>query len=180
MSNLRGVFSQENTPEGCTENHKCSFFVFISGTNGVHEWLRMTNAFILCDLVGKVQKSHAANRECNLNIVDSFAVLIWDVYQNWKYYIYILFLGGTKIIYNDLSTLYRIFRETNAWILILQLHLHNSFRLKTNFWKCLNKFYLPLIHLNVLDAGFISFRIRFVGLLGLYASSLMFIGRSIC
>ncbi len=31
--------------------------------NADHEWLRMTNAFILCDLVWKVQKSHAANRE---------------------------------------------------------------------------------------------------------------------
>ncbi len=34
-----------------------------SGRNGDHEWLRMTNAFILCDLVWKVEKSHAANRE---------------------------------------------------------------------------------------------------------------------
>ncbi len=27
----------------------------------------MTNAFILCDLIWKVQKSHAANRECSFN-----------------------------------------------------------------------------------------------------------------
>ncbi len=30
---------------------------------GDHEWLRMTNAFILCDLVWKVKKGHAVNRE---------------------------------------------------------------------------------------------------------------------
>ncbi len=28
MGNLRGVFSQENTPEGCTEAHKSSFFPY--------------------------------------------------------------------------------------------------------------------------------------------------------
>ncbi len=27
MGNLRGVFSQENTPEGRTETHKSSFFL---------------------------------------------------------------------------------------------------------------------------------------------------------
>ncbi len=40
----------------------------VSGWNGDHEWLRMTNAFILCDLVWKVHKSHAANREGSFNI----------------------------------------------------------------------------------------------------------------
>ncbi len=35
----------------------------VSGRNGDHEWLRMTNAFILCDLVWKVQKRYVANRE---------------------------------------------------------------------------------------------------------------------
>ncbi len=60
-----GVFSQENTPEGHTETHKCSFVPYkqVSGRNGDHECLRMTNAFILCDLVWKVQKRHAVNRE---------------------------------------------------------------------------------------------------------------------
>ncbi len=38
------------------------------GRNGDHEWLRMTNAFILCDLGWKVQKSHAANRECSFKV----------------------------------------------------------------------------------------------------------------
>ncbi len=49
--NLRGGFSQENTPEGCTETHKSSFIPCkeVSGRNGDHGWLRMTNAFILCD-----------------------------------------------------------------------------------------------------------------------------------
>ncbi len=62
-------FSQENTPEGHTETHKSSFFPHkqVSGRNSDHEWLRMTNAFILYDLVWKVQKSHAANREGSFN-----------------------------------------------------------------------------------------------------------------
>ncbi len=35
----------------------------LSGRNGDHEWHRMTNAFILCDLVWKVKKSYEENRE---------------------------------------------------------------------------------------------------------------------
>ncbi len=35
----------------------------VSGRNGDHEWLRMANTFILCDLVWTVQKSQAVNRE---------------------------------------------------------------------------------------------------------------------
>ncbi len=46
---------------------KFTFFPYkqVSGSNGDPEWLRMTNAFILCDLVWKVQKSCATNREGN-------------------------------------------------------------------------------------------------------------------
>ncbi len=46
MGILEGVFSHENTPEGCTETHKSIFFPYkqVSGRNGYHEWLRMTNA----------------------------------------------------------------------------------------------------------------------------------------
>ncbi len=71
MSNLRGVFSQENTPDDHTETHKCSLFLYkqLNGRNGDHEWLRITNAFILCDLVWKVQKSHATNREGSFKLV---------------------------------------------------------------------------------------------------------------
>ncbi len=60
-----GVYSHENTPEGRTETHKSSFSPYkqVNGRNGDHEWLRMTNAFILCGLVWKVQKGCAANRE---------------------------------------------------------------------------------------------------------------------
>ncbi len=70
MGNLGGVFSQENTPEGCTETHKSSFFPYkqVSGRNGDREWLRMTNAFILCDLVWTVQKCDAANREGSFKV----------------------------------------------------------------------------------------------------------------
>ncbi len=58
MGNLRVVFSQVNTPEGCPETHKSSLFLYkqVSGRNGDHEWLNMTNAFILCDLVWKFRK----------------------------------------------------------------------------------------------------------------------------
>ncbi len=64
MGNLGEVVSEENTPDSCTETHKNSFFPYkqVGGTNGDHEWLRMTNAFILCDLVWKFQKRHAVNR----------------------------------------------------------------------------------------------------------------------
>ncbi len=74
MGNLWGVFSQENTPEGPTGTHKCSSFPYkqVNGRNGDHEWLRMTNAFILCDLVWKIKKCHAENRE------DSFNNGSWD------------------------------------------------------------------------------------------------------
>ncbi len=39
IGDLRGVFSQENTPEGHTETHKSSFFPYkqVSGRNGDHE-----------------------------------------------------------------------------------------------------------------------------------------------
>ncbi len=38
MGNLRGAFSQENTPEVHTETHKSSFFPYkqVSGRNGDH------------------------------------------------------------------------------------------------------------------------------------------------
>ncbi len=69
MGNLGGVFSQENTPERHTKTHKSSFFPYkqASGRNGDPESLRMNNAFILCDLLWKVQKSHAVNREGSFN-----------------------------------------------------------------------------------------------------------------
>ncbi len=68
MGNLGWVFNCENTSEDHTETHKSSFFPYkqVSGRNGDHEWLRMTNTFILYNL-WKVQKSHAANREGSFN-----------------------------------------------------------------------------------------------------------------
>ncbi len=75
LGNLWGVFSSGNTPEGHTETHKCSIFPYkqVSGRNGNHEWLRMTNAFILCDLLWKGQKSHAVNKEGSLSSGDNLA-----------------------------------------------------------------------------------------------------------
>ncbi len=69
IGNLGGVFfSHENTPEGSTETHKSSFFPYkqVSGRNCDHEWLRITKAFILYDLLWTVQKSNAVNREGNI------------------------------------------------------------------------------------------------------------------
>ncbi len=45
-------FTEENTPKGYTKLHKSSFspYKYVSRKNGDHEWLRMINAFILCDL----------------------------------------------------------------------------------------------------------------------------------
>ncbi len=40
--------------------HPQKLIFYISGRKGDHEWLRMTNAFILCDLVWNVQKSHTS------------------------------------------------------------------------------------------------------------------------
>ncbi len=70
MGNLGGDVSQENTPECHTETHKSSIsFAYkqVSGRKDDHEWLRMTNAFILYDLVWKVQKGLAVNREGSFN-----------------------------------------------------------------------------------------------------------------
>ncbi len=71
MGNLGGVFTGENTPEDRTATHISSLFPYIhvSGWNGDDKWLRMTNAFILCNLLWKVQKSHPANREGSFKIV---------------------------------------------------------------------------------------------------------------
>ncbi len=61
---LLEFFSCENTPEGCTETHKTSFIPYKQvSRRRYHEWLRITNAFILCDLLWKVQKCYAANRD---------------------------------------------------------------------------------------------------------------------
>ncbi len=73
MGNLGGVYSHENTPEGHTGTHKSSLFPYkqVSWRNSDHECLRclsyMAIAFILCDLVWKVQKGHAVNREGSFN-----------------------------------------------------------------------------------------------------------------
>ncbi len=65
MGNLEGDFSQENTP---------TFIFPYKQVNGDHEWLIMTNAIILCDLIWKVQKSHGANREGSFNCCDKISV----------------------------------------------------------------------------------------------------------
>ncbi len=53
IGNLGVFFSRTNTPEGCTEIHKSACFLYkqVSGRNGDYEWLRVNNAFILCDLL---------------------------------------------------------------------------------------------------------------------------------
>ncbi len=66
---LEGVFSRGNTPEGLTETHTSSFSPYkqASGRNGDHEWIRMTNTFIVCDLLWKLQKKNVAYREGSFN-----------------------------------------------------------------------------------------------------------------
>ncbi len=51
-------------------------FFYINKIMGDYEWLRMTNAFILCDLVWKVQKRHAVNRESSFNLFMQLYVVI--------------------------------------------------------------------------------------------------------
>ncbi len=55
---LGGVLSHENTPEGCTETHKSSLFPYkqVSGRNGDHEWLRITNASLALQIFFKYTK----------------------------------------------------------------------------------------------------------------------------
>ncbi len=56
---LGGVFSNDNTPKGCIYIGPQKL-IFpnkqVSGIIGDHVWLRMTNSFILCDLLWEVQK----------------------------------------------------------------------------------------------------------------------------
>ncbi len=67
MGNLRGVFSKENTPESHTKTHKSSLSPYKQISVGERwSWLRMTNALILCDLVWKVQNSHAGTEKVAL------------------------------------------------------------------------------------------------------------------
>ncbi len=81
MGNLREVFFFKKILQKVhTETHTSSFIPYkqVSGRNYDHEWLRITNAFILCDLVWKVQKRHAVNRE------GSFKVLLTPA--GWSYH----------------------------------------------------------------------------------------------
>ncbi len=108
MDNLEGVFSQENTPDGHTEIHKRLLFPYkqISGRNGDHEWLRMTtNAFILCDLIWKVQKSHAVNREGSHNHKQSGELWGQQEVGKWQHQkVEVLCTVSTRVLY-DLSPL---------------------------------------------------------------------------
>ncbi len=64
IDDLGEFILSENTAKDRSETNKCSFFVYTqeSVRKGDHEWFEMTNAFILHDLLWKVQKGHAANR----------------------------------------------------------------------------------------------------------------------
>ncbi len=76
-SELWRAFSHENTPEELTGTHTSSFF-FIKTSNWEKWWswwLRMTNAFILCNLLWKVKKRLAVNREGSFNCIASNLVL---------------------------------------------------------------------------------------------------------
>ncbi len=63
-----GFFSRENTTEEFKGSTKVIFFIKTSKWEKWWSWLlRMTNAFILCNLFWKVQKLLAANREGSFN-----------------------------------------------------------------------------------------------------------------
>ncbi len=118
MGNLGGFFSRENTPEGYTETHKSSLFPYkhVSVRNGDHEWLRMTNAFILCDLLWKVQKSHTANKEGSFK---------------WNSWLWLLWLHNHCIHMQacDLCVL----TEVNCWVHVYGSQL--AYTLKFILWK---------------------------------------------
>ncbi len=62
--------------EELTATHKSSFFFFTKTSKWQKcwsLWLRMTNAFILCNLLWKVQKRLAGNREGSFN-----GMINWD------------------------------------------------------------------------------------------------------
>ncbi len=57
----------------------------VSERYGDHEWCRITNAFIVCDLLWKVQKSQAANREGSFkwyNLAYSFHCKIYSYHKD--------------------------------------------------------------------------------------------------
>ncbi len=64
FGNLKGVQKSSQRP---TKVHLFQYKQ-VSGRNGDHERLRMINAFIVCDLVWKVQKSYAENRDSSFNM----------------------------------------------------------------------------------------------------------------
>ncbi len=75
IGNLGRVFSIKYSIRSHRDPQK--FIFFINGRNGDHEWLRMANTLILCDLVWKVQKSHAVNREGSFNILMPSSISGW-------------------------------------------------------------------------------------------------------
>ncbi len=79
-----------------------SFYKWVSGRNSDHEWLRIANAFILCDLVWKVQKSHAANREGSFNISVQWTSLSYLTEKEHQENIYI-FNMFTYMLINPLQ-----------------------------------------------------------------------------
>ncbi len=62
------LFSRKYIRRACRDLQKFIFFIKTSKWEKWWSWcLRMTNAFILCNLLWKVQKSLAANREGSFN-----------------------------------------------------------------------------------------------------------------
>ncbi len=82
MGNLEGVFFARKYFRRPHRDPQKFIFPYkqVSGRNNDHEWLRMTNVFILCDLIWKVQKSHAVKREGSFNIKVDWTSLWYGVY----------------------------------------------------------------------------------------------------
>ncbi len=125
----------------------------VSGRNGDHEWNRMTNAFILCDLLWKVQKCHTVNREGSFNNYGNIylwsrpyvtlilmngrccknAIFVWL----WIYHCYYIFLCSI-IIPQQLGLSSQPLRNINHLcdplcvvnaLLLYQIHSSCSFRI---------------------------------------------------
>ncbi len=64
---MGGVFFSRKYSRRLHRDPQKFIYKQVNGRNGVHEWLRLTNALRLCDLLWKVYKCHASNREGSFN-----------------------------------------------------------------------------------------------------------------
>ncbi len=84
IGDLAGAFSRENTPNAAHRPTK---------TSKQEKWwswmnyIRMANAFILCDLLWKSQRRHATNKGGSFKASFINAV-VYSTTHYWKYYVF--------------------------------------------------------------------------------------------